>query len=349
MLLAAALLAPAPAAALAHAEVSPKVSIAGELQLYSLAVPTEKDNARTTKIVLTLPKSFSIDSFVPSPGWQPVRPADRKGDSAVIQKVTWTGGHTPTARTRCSSSSPSRRRPAPTVHRPADATPTARSSTGRVPSPPTPPRRRSRSRRRPRAAHARRRRACEALGADDRRGDPRRARRCSAPGSRSPTPLRAERTAAGVRPSRWPRAPARGARRGSSPRWLSRPSRSPPPRPRMRTSSTPTRWPAGCSTRRPTQVALTYDEAVEPRFALISVTDASGQQQTTGAGPALAGQSRHADRAAATRIWRRAGTSSTGGRSRSTVTRSRARSRTRSGRTPGPRRSSRSRTCRPPR
>jgi copper transport protein len=32
----------------------------------------------------------------------------------------------------------------------------------------------------------------------------------------------------------------------------------------------------------PRQVALTYDEAVEPRFALVSVTDASGKQQTTG-------------------------------------------------------------------
>jgi copper transport protein len=32
----------------------------------------------------------------------------------------------------------------------------------------------------------------------------------------------------------------------------------------------------------PRQVALTYDEAVEPRFAIISVTDASGKQQTVG-------------------------------------------------------------------
>jgi copper transport protein len=32
----------------------------------------------------------------------------------------------------------------------------------------------------------------------------------------------------------------------------------------------------------PGQVALTFDEAVEPRFAIISVTDVSGRQQTTG-------------------------------------------------------------------
>ena len=33
----------------------------------------------------------------------------------------------------------------------------------------------------------------------------------------------------------------------------------------------------------PTQVALTYSEAVEPRFAVVSVTDAAGKQQTSGA------------------------------------------------------------------
>jgi copper transport protein len=32
----------------------------------------------------------------------------------------------------------------------------------------------------------------------------------------------------------------------------------------------------------PSQVALTYDEAVEPRFAIVSVTDAAGRQETTG-------------------------------------------------------------------
>ena len=85
-----------PAAAGAHARVSPPVSVSGKLQLYSLAVPTEKDNATTTKIVLTVPSGFSIDSFVPSPGWQRVLQQTGSGDSAVIQKVTWTGGDVPT-------------------------------------------------------------------------------------------------------------------------------------------------------------------------------------------------------------------------------------------------------------
>ncbi len=34
--------------------------------------------------------------------------------------------------------------------------------------------------------------------------------------------------------------------------------------------------------RAPANVRLTFDEAVEPKFAIVSVTDASGQQQTTG-------------------------------------------------------------------
>ena len=84
------------AGASAHARLSPSVSLANELQLYSLAVPTEKENLTTTKIVLTLPQGFSIDSFVPSPGWTREVQQTGSGEDAVIQKVTWTGGSTPT-------------------------------------------------------------------------------------------------------------------------------------------------------------------------------------------------------------------------------------------------------------
>jgi uncharacterized protein YcnI len=86
-----------PAAALAHARVSPAVSLSGELQLYSLAVPTEKENATTSKIVLSVPKGFGIDSFVPPPaGWTQSVKSTGSGDSAVVQQVTWSGGKTPT-------------------------------------------------------------------------------------------------------------------------------------------------------------------------------------------------------------------------------------------------------------
>jgi uncharacterized protein YcnI len=87
----------APAAALAHASVSPAVSLAGALQLYSLAVPTEKSGATTNKIVLTVPKGFGIDSFVPPPaGWTQSAQSTGSGEDAVVQQVTWSGGRTPT-------------------------------------------------------------------------------------------------------------------------------------------------------------------------------------------------------------------------------------------------------------
>jgi uncharacterized protein YcnI len=85
------------AAAWAHARVSPAVSVANQLQLYSLAVPTEKSGMTTTKIVLTVPTGFGIDSFVPPPaGWHQQVQQTGSGDSAVVTKVTWTGGRTPT-------------------------------------------------------------------------------------------------------------------------------------------------------------------------------------------------------------------------------------------------------------
>jgi uncharacterized protein len=86
-----------PALAAAHARISPAVSLAGKLQLYSLAVPTEKDGLTTKKLVMTVPSGFGIDSFVPpaSP-WHMSVSQTGSGDKAVITKVTWTGGRTPT-------------------------------------------------------------------------------------------------------------------------------------------------------------------------------------------------------------------------------------------------------------
>jgi uncharacterized protein YcnI len=85
------------AAASAHAIVSPAVAKAGALQQFTLSVPTEKEAVTTTKIELTVPPSFAIDSFEPPPsGWTQQVQSKGSGDSAVVQSVTWTGGHTPT-------------------------------------------------------------------------------------------------------------------------------------------------------------------------------------------------------------------------------------------------------------
>jgi uncharacterized protein YcnI len=84
------------AAASAHAKVSPSVVQAKDSEVFTLAVPTEKENATTTSIELTVPKGFGIDSFFPSPGWKRSTVTQGSGESAVVQKVTWTGGKVPT-------------------------------------------------------------------------------------------------------------------------------------------------------------------------------------------------------------------------------------------------------------
>jgi uncharacterized protein YcnI len=82
--------------AFAHARLSPPVALSKQLEVFTLAVPTEKANAKTTTIELTLPAGFSIDSFVPAAGWKRSVQQTGSGDAAVIQKVTWSGGSVPT-------------------------------------------------------------------------------------------------------------------------------------------------------------------------------------------------------------------------------------------------------------
>jgi uncharacterized protein YcnI len=84
------------AAASAHAEISPAVALAKTGQLFTLAVPTEKENATTTKVELTPPSGFAIDSFVPSAGWQRDVKSTGSGEQTAIQQVTWSGGDVPT-------------------------------------------------------------------------------------------------------------------------------------------------------------------------------------------------------------------------------------------------------------
>ena len=80
----------------AHAEISPPVTKSKTLQLFTLAIPTEKEGLTTTKIELTLPSGFGIDSFVSETGWKRRLQQTGSGENAVIQKVTWTGGSVPT-------------------------------------------------------------------------------------------------------------------------------------------------------------------------------------------------------------------------------------------------------------
>ena len=80
----------------AHAEVSPAVVKSKTLQLFTLAVPTEKEGLTTKQVELTPPSGFGIDSFVPAPGWKRAIEQTGSGENAVVQTVTWTGGNVPT-------------------------------------------------------------------------------------------------------------------------------------------------------------------------------------------------------------------------------------------------------------
>jgi uncharacterized protein YcnI len=80
----------------AHAEISPAVAKSKTTQLFTLAVPTEKEGLTTTKVELTPPSGFGIDSFVPSSGWKREVQQTGSGENTTIEKVTWTGGKVPT-------------------------------------------------------------------------------------------------------------------------------------------------------------------------------------------------------------------------------------------------------------
>ena len=186
------------------------------------------------------------------------------GEDAVVQKVTWTGGARPDRRGLASSGStpaPTRRRRTPsTSGRP---TRTARSSTGTGRSPRTLRRRRSRRKSSLGGGGSSTLAIVAlvvgglALVVGDRR--PRLRRRAVAGMSR--------RGRSTGRDRRWSRRGARRSRvaRGRTLRCCGRRRRR-----------------AASSTARPRSVSLTYSEAVEPRFAIVSVTDAAGQQQTAG-------------------------------------------------------------------
>lgn len=84
------------AQAQAHAIVSPAVAPSGKLQQYTLSVPTEKEGATTTKIALTVPDGFAVDSYEAAPGWKRTVSASGSGENAIVHTITWTGGKVPT-------------------------------------------------------------------------------------------------------------------------------------------------------------------------------------------------------------------------------------------------------------
>src|SRR5919204_6113963 len=70
----------------AHAEISPPVVVAKTGQEFTLLVPTEKEDAQTTSVELTVPDGFAIDGFVPAPGWKRDVQSGGSGGELVVQK-----------------------------------------------------------------------------------------------------------------------------------------------------------------------------------------------------------------------------------------------------------------------
>jgi uncharacterized protein YcnI len=83
-------------AAFGHANISPPLVKSGVSQVYTLAVPTEKEDVDTTKVELVVPDGFSVDSFEAEDGWDRQVKASGSGEDAKIQSVTWSGGKVPT-------------------------------------------------------------------------------------------------------------------------------------------------------------------------------------------------------------------------------------------------------------
>jgi len=81
--------------AMAHAKVSPPIVQSATDYVFTVAVPTESDTASTTMVELTPPEGFTIDAVTPSPGWKVDVERSGSGESAVISKVTWSGGTVP--------------------------------------------------------------------------------------------------------------------------------------------------------------------------------------------------------------------------------------------------------------
>jgi uncharacterized protein YcnI len=82
-------------AASPHATIGPAIFQAGEGREFTLTVPTEKENATTTKVEMTPPAGFTVFSFAPTPGWKREVQSTGQGEEAVVQKVTWSGGSIP--------------------------------------------------------------------------------------------------------------------------------------------------------------------------------------------------------------------------------------------------------------
>jgi uncharacterized protein YcnI len=85
----AALAAVAAGSAFGHARLFPATAF-DQAQLFTLNVPNEKEDAKTTKVVLHVPDGFGIRLFEPAEGWTRTQEVTGSGEDEHITTVTWT-------------------------------------------------------------------------------------------------------------------------------------------------------------------------------------------------------------------------------------------------------------------
>jgi uncharacterized protein YcnI len=71
----------------AHVTVQPKETSQGKYEMFTVKVPSEKEEVTTTKIEVKIPEEVNITRFEPKPGWTY---EIQKNDSGKITSVTWT-------------------------------------------------------------------------------------------------------------------------------------------------------------------------------------------------------------------------------------------------------------------
>ena len=81
----------------AHSSINPPVAKAKTLQPFTLELQAEKENARTTRVEVTFPEGFNVETFPARPGWKRTAVTEGDGEEGRVLRVVWTGGE-PTPR-----------------------------------------------------------------------------------------------------------------------------------------------------------------------------------------------------------------------------------------------------------
>ena len=91
-----------PALAAAHVSVQPSEAPAKGFVVENILVPTEEENASTTKVSVQFPPGFAEVSYEPVPGWrakvkktklaQPVTTDEGDKLTEQVSQITWSGG-----------------------------------------------------------------------------------------------------------------------------------------------------------------------------------------------------------------------------------------------------------------